>query len=82
MKMISMKIDDIPMPKLSRRRANQYFLESFVESGYRCVEVTDFPHKSARSCRDSLQTSIERMNLYHIKAVRRQGRVFLINSLA
>lgn len=56
-------------------------LARIVESGNPCVEIKDYPHKNANSCRNALQKRIREGRLTHLKLVVRGNRVFVINTL-
>lgn len=54
------------------------FIDNFRESEYECVEVTDFTHKSAKSCYQSLHSHLRRHRIGTVKCMLRDNRVFLI----
>lgn len=76
MKIVPIKLEDIPV---RRSYSDNYTtLVQFTESGYDCVEITGFTQKEARQCVASLNASIKRYRFYTVKAILRDGRVFLV----
>lgn len=57
---------------------NQKILEEFRNSDLDCAEVTEFTQCSATTCAASLNASIKRYRLNTLRAIIREGRVFLI----
>lgn len=55
-------------------------LDEFVQSGLDCVKVEGWTHKTAASCASSLAVAIKRQNRSGIRAVLRNGEVFLIKT--
>lgn len=76
MKITPIKLADIPV---RRSYSDNYStVMQFAESGYDCVEITDWTQKSAQQCAASLNATIKRYRLFANKAIHREGRVFLV----
>ena len=63
-----------------KRSSNLELLEEFANSGIDCVKVEDWTQSTPNSCAGSLNSSIKRYNLYGIRAISRDGEVYLIKS--
>lgn len=51
---------------------------NFIGGPHDCVEVVDYPHASAESCRSSIASSMHFMGIVGVKVRMRGRRVFLI----
>lgn len=60
-----------------RRTKNQAILEEFVNSGVECVEIVNFPYRSAKYGQASLMKTVERLG-YRVLVTTRKDRLFLI----
>ena len=69
----------VPIAKI--RSENQKMLIEFMESNYDCVEVVNYPQKSAESCAASLCSTRDHLRLYGVIITRRKNRVFLIRKV-
>ena len=58
--------------------SNQKIIEEFVDSGHDCVKVEGWTNKTACSAAGSLNKTIETMRKGGIKAISRNGEVFLV----
>lgn len=56
-------------------------LARIVDSGNPCVEIKDYPHKTANGCCNALRKRIKEDRLNHLKLVMRGDRIFVINTL-
>lgn len=78
MKIVPIKLEDIPV---KRNHSDNYTtLVQFAESSYNCVEITGFTQKTAQQCVASLNASVKRFHMFTVKAILRDGRVFLVKS--
>lgn len=78
MKITPIKFEEIPV---KRSYSDNYStIIQFADSGYDCVEITDYTQKSAQQCAASLNATIKRYRLFANKAIQRNGRVFLVKS--
>lgn len=57
-------------------------LEEFTESDMESAKIEDYSHKSASSCVASFGNAIRRYKMNGIKALTRNGEVFLIKTSA
>lgn len=78
-----MRLVAYDMNKLSTGRGfaktkNLEIIEEFVDSGMDCAKVEDFTQKNADVCANGLNQSIKRFSKKGIKAISRNGEVFLI----
>lgn len=73
---------EIPGSKLYSRSDNLRILEEFANAGYEWGEVEDFTQKTAGYCASSLNLSIKRYKMFHLRAISRGNRVFLHNEIA
>lgn len=64
--------------KAYKMSKNQKILEEFRDSDFDCAEVTEFTQCRAVVCAASLNASIQRYRLNTLRAIVREGRVFLI----
>lgn len=53
-------------------------IDEFMESDVKCCRIEDYTNKSAASCESSLNHAIKRYNKKGIKAVIRNGIVYLV----
>lgn len=61
--------------------SNQRIIEQFERSGAAIMEVVDYPHSNAESCRTCLYSAIKSLTWSRfIKVSVRRDRVFLINT--
>lgn len=61
------------------RSDNFRLLSEFVDSGLKCAKVEGSHHKSPHYCASSLNQSAKRYNFFSVKAVVRNGELYLIN---
>lgn len=75
-----MKMTPCILPEVSTTKKTKNFmiLESFANSEADCVKLEDHGYCSATSCASSLHNSIQIFNMYGIKAVIRNGDVYLV----
>lgn len=57
---------------------NQALIEEFVASDMECAKVEGFTQQDAAQCAGSLNRSIARFNIGGVRAISRNGEVFLI----
>lgn len=62
------------------RSDNFRLLDEFMQSGLKCARVEGSTHKKPCSCTSSLNESAKRFNFFSVKAVVRNGEVYLINT--
>lgn len=55
-------------------------IEEFVDSDMDCAKVEGFTHKTAVGCAGAFNRAIERYNKAGIRAISRNGEVFLIKT--
>lgn len=79
MKLIPWKKEDIDRSGYNKSD-NFTLLETFAESDLDCAKIEGFHQKSAAICCASLQNSIERYKFSNMKAITRNGEVFLIKT--
>lgn len=61
------------------RSDNRSIIEEFIHSPYECVKIEDYSHKSAESCRASLNKSVHNFGYEDkITVTRRKDEVFLV----
>lgn len=77
MKLIEKKLSDIPEPFHYKRTKNYELLDEFMNSGMLAAEVKDFTQKTAKHCRNSLDTSAKRFKI-PVYVILREGHVYLI----
>lgn len=80
MKFKACDVSEIGKVSYDRYCCNLDLIDKFVESGLKCVELEDYPHKTPQSCRESFYLSIKRSSHSRIKVTQRGKRVFLINT--
>lgn len=64
----------------TKGKVHRLLLE-FAESGLDCVKVEDYPHKNAYNCTSALQGAIKHYGFNTIRAMTRDGEVFLIRKI-
>lgn len=64
-----------------KKGSNLDILTKFAESGLECMKVEEYTHSSAYKCASSLNTSAPRFSMPHLRAIVRDGNVYLINTL-
>ena len=76
-------LDHAPREYRDHQLEPSRIVDDFSRSGKHQVEVvfTVHEYKHAYSCRNTLATTILRMNLPHIQARTLNGRVYLVNTL-
>lgn len=65
-----------------KRSKLQQILEEFVEADMESAKIEDWTHKNATSCVASFNTAIRRYRMSGIKAMCRNGEVFLVKTSA
>jgi hypothetical protein len=78
MKLIPYDINKIRGSKWYSKSENLRILEEFNDSGLECVKVENYTCKDAYNCASSLKNSIKIYRMPWIKAMARNGEVFLI----
>lgn len=63
-----------------KKSKNQKLLEEFLDSDMTCAEVKDFTAVNGWHCAASLNQSIKRFKMANVRAISRDGRVFLIKA--
>lgn len=53
--------------------------EEFNKTGCSCVEIKDYPHKTAKNCYESARIAIKRYRLNTLHVYTKGERVFLTN---
>ena len=61
-----------------KKTDNYDTIKEFKASGLECAEIEGFPQKDAYSCAASLRNTIKRYNMFGVRSVVRNGRVFLV----
>lgn len=61
-----------------KRTNNLKILEEFVDSDYDCVEVREYNHSKPAHCSSSLANTIKRFKMNNLRAILRDGHVYLI----
>lgn len=69
---------DIPNISKPNYGRNIEIINEFIDGGDVCVKVEGWKHKSAGTCATSLNESIKRLHMSSVKAISRDGDVFLI----
>lgn len=77
MKLVPVESQSIPFGNANKKGNNYQILIDFQESDATCVEVKDYPHKTAESASNCLRASINRYRFY-FRVAQRRDRVFLI----
>lgn len=72
--------DEKKLDRVYKPCKNQKILREFIDSNEKCVEVKEFTHRDAGSCRNSLALSLKRMQVYNVIVISRKGRVFMIKT--
>lgn len=78
----TMKLVPCEINEVNIRRPVTNWLEVFEEfdkSGRNCVEITDYPHKTAKNCCTSARAAIKHYRLNTLYVYRKGVRVFLTN---
>lgn len=60
---------------------NYTFIESFRNSSAKCAKVEGYPQCNAKSCYDSLRSTLSRYKIETIKVLLRKGNVYLIKTV-
>ena len=63
------------------RNGIRKILSDIIDSNEPCVEIKDYPHRSAEICYRSLRARITKDQLDHLRVSIRDNRVFVINTL-
>ena len=56
-------------------------IDGFKRSGYECVRLIGWTHKTAKSCADSINIFLGRNRIPFVRVMTRKGEVYLINTL-
>lgn len=64
-----------------KKSPNSILLEDFLSSGPTCAEVVEYNTKKSYYCTQSLNNSIKTYKMPGVKAITRDGKVYLVNSL-
>lgn len=78
MKLVAYDREDINNIGGYKPTANMKLINEFVESDLDCVKVEEWTHKNAWTAAWSLNETIKRMKKNGIKAISRNGEVFII----
>lgn len=80
MRMIPQDIEQVNRKKNYKRTKLYKLLDKFTSSGYECVKIEDYPHKTAYSFACALRSSAKRFNFNSIVVSVRKRNVYLINT--
>lgn len=73
-------VDETTLGKCIRKeRCNlDKLINEFRDSNYDCVEVKEYPHKTAQSCWNSIKVHLRRNKIYTVQPMLRGNRIFLV----
>lgn len=71
---------DVKNLRVGGRSDNYSLIEEFIDSGIDCAKIEGYSQKSASVCTASLNATIKRYRRHTIKAIERNGEVYLVRN--
>lgn len=78
MRLVECDINKVDLKSYKSKCKWLKIIDEFVESDVKCCRIEDYTNKSAASCESSLNHAIKRYNKKGIKAVIRNGEIYLV----
>lgn len=69
---------DVKKLRIGGRADNYSLIEEFINSNMDCAKIEGYSQKSASVCTASLNATIKRYRRHTIKAITRNGEVYLV----
>lgn len=78
MRLVECDINKVDLKSYMGKSKWMTLIDEFVESDMKCCRIEDYTNKDAKSCSGALNYAIKRYNKKGIKAVIRNGIVYLV----